>query len=171
MRDGLSFTSDEAFFCMNTGLVTDNQESIFIILHRTENSSDGRYAIWSVEKESSRRFVEKFGDCPPPLAEYFDDPDDLLFDRRLQLYIDIDHVMENISRFPEHLRQNHYMARQLLVSAQAQTENRVYRNYKTTIPQFFRDKGRHGKLQLLLPICLETPSRADLGLDIGKVQD
>jgi len=122
-------------------------------------------------KESNRGFVEKFGANIPPLAEYFDDPSELLFDRRLNLFINIDHILENISRFPEHLRSNEFLARQLLNSAQAQTEKRVYRNYKTAIPQFYRERGGSGRIQLLLPICLENPGKADLALTVAKNSD
>jgi cold shock CspA family protein len=168
MDRGLSFSNDDRRMCMNTGLVTDNQESIYAIFDRQDSDFVRPFSLKSFEKESSRSFVASFGHNPPPLAEYFDDPADLLFDRRLELYIDIDHVMDNIERFPKHLQENEYVARQLLVSAQAQTEKRVYRNYKTAIPQFFRDKEKSGRLQLLLPICLETPTRADLALTLEK---
>lgn len=46
------------------------------------------------------------------------------------------------------------------------TQQRVYRNYKTAIPQFHR-----GEIQLLLPLCLERPDRADLALVVSRVGD
>ena len=52
-----------------------------------------------------------------------------------------------------------------------QTKKRVYRNYKTAIPQYFREGGGEaGKLQLLLPICLQNPSVADLALTVEKTE-
>jgi hypothetical protein len=49
---------------------------------------------------------------------------------------------------------------------------RVEQNYKTAIPQFHwgsRDEKEPGKLQLLLPLCLEDVGRADLALSIDKM--
>ena len=120
------------------------------------------------KKSSDRSFVDSFGSSTPPLADYFDDPSVLLYDRRCKLTVNYDHVMENIDRFPKHLQQNPYVARQLLTSAEVTTSKRVFRNYKAAIPQYFRDKGKEGSVQLLLPICLENPVKADLALVATK---
>jgi hypothetical protein len=131
-------------------------------------SSRQRWKLAGFKKASERVFVDKFGGSTPPLANYFDDPSVLLYDRRCPLIIDIDHVKQNMDRFPAHLQANEFMAMQLLKSAESATVKRVYRNYKAAIPQFFRDKGRAGVVQLLLPICLEHPGRADLALAVQK---
>jgi len=80
--------------------------------------------------------------------------------------------MENIDRFPPHLQSNTFTARQLLSAAEALTKKRVQRNYKTAIPQYYRDpdKGGAGSVQLLLPLCLEGPSHADLALVVSKIE-
>lgn len=39
-------------------------------------------------------------------------------------------------------------------------------NYKTAIPQFYR-----GKIQLLVPICLQAPNKPDLALTCVKTED
>lgn len=167
---GITVSANGNFSCFNTGLVTKNQESIYAFLKKGDEGSRP-WMLVDFVKESNRQFVDNFGGSVPPLAEYFEDPSELLFDRRLNLFINIDHILENIERFTEHLRENEYMARQLLNSAQSQTEKRVYRNYKTAIPQFFRNKGGEGRIQLLLPICLENPAKADLALTVAKNSD
>ncbi|MEM0998978.1 MAG: DUF3825 domain-containing protein [Bacteroidota bacterium] len=43
-------------------------------------------------------------------------------------------------------------------------EKRIKRNDKTAIPQYFR-----GKVQLLIPLCLESRGKADLALVVSKV--
>lgn len=166
MTCGFSFSSDGKFIAFNTGLVTPNQEEIFGVCRATE---DARMRPWSTPqfyKHSSRFFVEKFGGNTPPLAEYFDDPSELIFDRRREIHVNIDHVMDNIDRFPVKLQDDPYVARQLLETAEKQTKKRVYRNYKAAIPQYFRNQGGGGEIQLLLPICLLRPDRADLALTV-----
>ena len=38
------------------------------------------------------------------------------------------------------------------------------------MPQYYRDKGGPGSVQLLLPICFEDPARADLALVVAKTE-
>ncbi len=55
-----------------------------------------------------------------------------------------------------------HLARQCLESADTQARRRVYRSYKTAIPQYYQDE-----IQLLLPLCLAKPDRADLALVVS----
>jgi len=115
---------------------------------------------------SDRELLARFSPLAK-LANYFDDPSVLLYDRRRELHIDVEHVVQdNLSRFPAVASGNEHLARQLLHAARADTEQRVYRNYKTAIPQYYR-----GEVQLLLPLCLEHPSRADLALVVSRQGD
>lgn len=168
MKGGIGYSKDGKYSAFNTGLVTPNQEEIYAMFVRNAKIERQPWMLYGFKKISDSIFVDNFGSSPPPLAEYFNDPSVLLFDRRCQIYINIEHVMEHIERFPTHLQGNPYVARQLLISAEATTKKRVYRNYKAAIPQFFRDKGKQGSVQLLLPICLENPGKADLALVAEK---
>ncbi len=168
MSNGISYSRDDRHAAINTGLVTPNQEEIYALFRRNERKARQPWKLYGFKKSSDWDFVDNFGSSPPPLADYFDDPSVLLYDRRCELYINYDHVMENIERFPKHLQENKYVARQLLTSAEATTKKRVYRNYKTAIPQYYRDRGKAGSVQLLLPICLENPTKADFALVAEK---
>lgn len=171
MADGIAYSKNNDWAAFNTGLVTPNQEEIYAMFAAIPRPMRQHWKLVGFKKASERVFVEQFGGAVPPLADYFDDPSVLLYDRRCPLVINIDHVMQNLDRFPAHLQANPYVARQLLTSAEATTRKRVYRNYKTAIPQFFRDKGREGVVQLLLPICLEQPGKADLALAVQRSGD
>lgn len=168
MPDGIRVSEPKKSMSFNTGLVTDNQEEIFAFFHK--NPMEGRqpWRFSGFRNPSSRDFLDAFGSDTPPLAFYFDDPGVLLYDRRCELVIAIDHCLEYPDRFPEELQSNTYLARQLMMSAEAITKKRVYRNYKAAIPQYFRDKGREGTVQLLLPLCLREPAKADLALVVEK---
>ena len=109
-------------------------------------------------KESDR--VLTFFAQRPDIANYFTDPSELLYDPRIDLVVDVDHVIgDNKERFPSELRGNDFAMRSALDGAVSAAKRRVRRNYKTAIPQFYR-----GSLQLLLPLCLVRPEIADLGL-------
>lgn len=168
MPDGIAFSTDGKSAAFNTGLVTPNQEDIYAMFRVNTRPGRQPWRLFGFKKASDWDFIDNFGASVPPLANYFDDPSVLLYDRRCELFINVDHVMEHIARFPEHLRKNPYVARQLMISAEATTKKRVYRNYKTAVPQYYRERGGGGGVQLLLPICLENPARADLALVVAK---
>lgn len=168
MPDGLRKSASGGTLSFNTGLVTVNQEEIFAFFRAHHNKERQPWVFEGFKRASDRQFVDNFGSDVPPLAFYFEDPSVLLYDRRCELFIDIDHVLENLERFPVELQSNLFMARNLLMSAEATTKKRVYRNYKAAIPQYYRDKGGQGSMQLLLPICLLNPSKADLALAVSK---
>ena len=97
----------------------------------------------------------------PQRVNYFSDPAELIYDPKIRLAINYQHIIEdNLERFPEELRVTPMLA-PLLQSAIEMAKKRVARNYKTAIPQYYE-----GKIQLLLPICLRTPEKADLALVI-----
>lgn len=168
MADGIGYSKDGKRAATNTGLVTPNQEEIFALFRRNDKTGRQKWKFAGFQKASNWDIVDHFGSSLPPLADYFQDPSVLLYDRRCNLFINYDHVMENIDRFPKELQGNPYTARQLLTSAEGNTKKRVYRNYKTAIPQFYRDHGGSGSVQLLLPICLTDPAKADLALVVER---
>lgn len=99
----------------------------------------------------------------PDPANYFTDPADLIYDRRLSLVRNVEHIVERIERFPPHYRDNPRRLVNAVDIAISRAEQRVIRNYKTAIPQYNR-----GRIQLLLPLCLDDPAVADVALVIGK---
>lgn len=154
------------YACFNTGLVTEMQEEIYTLLeqNRKGRAAKAPWGLVGFFARSDRQLLSRIGKLPP-LANYFDDPSILLYDRRRELHMDIPHIIkDNLHRFPPICRDNEYLAGQLLESARAVTQQRVYRNYKTAIPQFYR-----GEIQLLLPLCLERPNQADLALVVSRV--
>ena len=168
MDEGLLFSKDGDSLAFNTGLVTDSQEQIFGFATKLSGEGLRPWVLGKFLREGERAYSEVFGGKKPPLASYWDDPAQLIFDPRLSLEIDTTHILARLDRFPEILRENEHMARNAVIAAKAGAELRAYRNYKVAVPQYFRDKGGKGELQLLLPICLEKPSRADLAITVAK---
>ena len=156
----ISETGDNRFCCFNTGLVTEFQEPIYMLFEK--NLQKDSPSPWYFKK-----FVKK-GDFDltkfptlPALANYFGDPSLLVFDIRLELRANYEHIIsENIERFPEHYRSMPVYGLQNLVKGAIESaKERVARNYKVAIPQYY-----HGRVQLLLPLSLEDPRTADLAL-------
>lgn len=121
---------------------------------------DGFYTEYQISTMGVTDFPER--------ANYFDDPSELVFDTHLDIIPQYDHIFgdaENISRLPASVR-NSAMRKQLFDGAIATTKRMLEANYKTAVPQFYR-----GKMQLLIPICLQNPTIPDLALTCMKTSD
>lgn len=169
-------TTDEAA-AFNTGLVTPNQEEILGYFEKNTgyDPSAGRPQKWyfaGFVRASDRR-IASFGKLPE-MAHYFEQPADLLYDARYELRKNVDHIIDdNADRFPEWFRNMTPHQRIMLLDAAIEhAVQRVRRNYKTAVPQYYRPKGVHpGRLQLLLPICLREPTSPDLALAVERKGD
>ncbi len=166
----ISFFEEQAFF--NTGLVTENQEEIFAVFVKHNNPSKQEFYFDNFYKESDNRLQS----CErlPERASYFEDPTNLIYDTRLgEPRIKYDHIKNtelNRNRFPEPFKSmDDYKLQITLIGGVKLAIERVKRNYKAAVPQYFWDKNASsGSLQLLLPLCLESRSRADLALVIDR---
>jgi hypothetical protein len=152
--------------CFNTGLVTANQEAICALFEPNPVPDRQPWKLVGFYKESDRNLLP-FNPLPP-IASYYEDPCELLYDTRLKMRVDYDHILEhNRERFPEPYRSmNAYQLRIYLQAVVEQAVIRVRRSYKTAIPQFYQ-----GRIQLLLPLCLDTPARGDLALVVERYKD
>lgn len=100
----------------------------------------------------------------PERASYFDSISDLMFDTRLEMRINIDHILEderNRQRIPEQYRDMSNLP-MLFRAALEYAKIRVKENYKAAVPQYY-----HGRIQFLLPISLGDPQKVDLSLAVG----
>lgn len=160
------------YAAFNTGLVTDKQEEIFAYFEINRPPSP-TYSYLNLDSQSwkfikfdreSDRIMSHFRERPK-LANYFSAPTDLLYDVSRRLIPDFEHIVDDREdRFPESfktLSDDQIMER--LRSAIESALKRVRRNYKTAIPQFYNNG-----IQLLLPLCLEKPERADLALVVAR---
>lgn len=100
----------ESLACFNTGLLTPGQEEIFGIFTIFENYDRSRPLSATNKKwwlkqwvRSGDRILTDFMELPK-LAEYWTDTRDLIYDPRLQVQLNLDHIItDNMTRFPEEL--------------------------------------------------------------------
>jgi cold shock CspA family protein len=163
----VSFATDTAttqkLACFNTGLVTRFYEPVYAVFRENaQKDADARWVLSGFFTESQTPMT--LFATHPERANYFEDPTELLYDRRLKLVKNVNHIIEHrLMRFPQRYRDNPMNLPAVLGMAVDQAERRVIANYKTAIPQY-----NHGRIQLLLPLCLEDPRRADLALVVGR---
>jgi hypothetical protein len=185
--------------CFNTGLLTAGQEEIFGIFtvsetyDKTQPPSPSNQKWWLKSWARSGEYsLTDFMELPP-LAEYWSDPSLLLFDPKLQIQLNLDHIVrDNLNRFPEELggcvdkngvpsdladdegdsdeaesgddsAAVPIATRNALEGAVKHSIRLAQRSYRMAVPQF-----HHGKVQLLLPIYLRDTKRPDLALTLER---
>lgn len=163
----IAVTADEEYCCWNCGLITSSQEPIFVVFSRNKLESSDPY--WHFFRFSRRGEggLNRFA-ALPEMPHYFEDPSILVFDTRKELRINVEHVVaDNLDRFPADLQKmNPYGLQNIVKGAVDSAIERVKRNYKTAIPQYYQ-----GSIQLLLPLSLTDPAKADLALVVERFSD
>lgn len=158
-EEKIELSTDGGNAIFNTGLATTNQEPIYALFERN--------TIPDKQPWFHRRWVRK-GEHDlvrfqllPDMAHYFDNPAHLVFDCAKELRANIEHIIsDNKERFPApYNSMDDYALQTFLKGAIDNAKERIRRNYKTAIPQYYR-----GRIQLLLPLCLGSPQKADLAL-------
>lgn len=165
----ISVTSTEDYCCWNTGLITNSQEPVYAVFDRNKNKTSDATQYWHFLKFFRRgdRELTRFSSLPE-MAHYFDEPSELVFDSRKELRVNIEHIIEdNLIRFPESIKNMNPFALQNIVKGAIDSAiERAKRNYKIAIPQYYQ-----GAIQLLLPLNLLEPQKADLALVIERIDD
>jgi hypothetical protein len=160
-------TQDELYAIWNTGLITENQEPVYMFLSKTNFQNVDQYWHFSKYVRRGERETNRFG-VLPEMAQYFEDPSILVFDTRKELRVNYEHILENnFDRFPMAIKNMGKTAMQNLLNGSIDNViERVKRNYKTAIPQYY-----NGAIQLLLPLCLTDVNKADLALVVERFSD
>lgn len=157
------FQSDKQY-CFDTGLFTKNFEPIYALFTPNDAGYTAKWKLKGFYKKSAHE-LRGISDLPVR-ASYFDNFEDLIYDTRLDLRVNIDHILEdeeNKKRIPEKYRESDNLPMMFMGLALEYAKIRIKENYKAAVPQYF-----NGKIQFLIPISLGDPSVVDLSLAVGK---
>lgn len=163
----IAVAPDHDACCWNTGLITSTQEPIYALFGKNQLSEAQTYwHFWRFARQAERD-LNRFPELPD-MAHYFDDPSVLVFDTRKELRVNVEHVVQdNLCRFPEALQSmNPFGLQNIVKGAIESATQRVRRNYKIAIPQYYQ-----GQVQLLLPLSLTDPSKADMALVVERLTE
>ena len=144
------FHKDYAIF--NTGLFNHYYQPVFayfvpnLVPDRQEWFLDGFYTEYHLLKSGIADLPEK--------AEFVTNPSDLVFDTRLEIVPQYEHIRTSSMKV------------QLFDGALRQTRRMLEADYKNAIPQYYNHS-----IQLLIPICLQSPGKPDLALACVKTAD
>lgn len=167
----VAYTSSNEFACFNTGLVTKNLEEIYAFFQAYKNPKEGYtnppFCFKAFLKKSDYQLLKEFHSNLPDIANFFQNPEDLIFNPNCELIPQIDHIIsDNIDRFPSHMASlGDAEVRRRLEGAIDEAKKMVKTNYKIAVPQYYDNK-----IQLLLPLCLTPGSpNPDLALVTHKL--
>ena len=171
MEGKIEILDDGSAMCFNTGLLTEHGADIYayFIKNRNGNRREGQDWFLYGFKQRSDSEMRQFKNFPE-IADYFTTPSDFIYDKNRDLSIDYDHIIDdNYDRFVGVGLQDKYMINGLLEHAVQRIVEKVKRNYKLAIPQYYTDKATgESKIQLLLPLFLKSNEVADLALVVDK---
>ena len=162
----IALSKEEDKACINTGLQTDRGKDIYAIFFKNQQAKEKDQPDWRhfyfVDSYSDK--LEPFQPLPD-IAEYIDDPADLVFNLEYRIEPNLDHFLEkNAERLPEILQGNIKMAENTINGAIQSLHGMIRRNYKMAIPHWFENK-----IQLLLPLVLTNEDGvADLALVVER---
>jgi uncharacterized protein DUF3825 len=160
----IALSGDGQYSCFNTGLASGNQEPLYASFetNRKEGAQPWFFKSWLRRGQWE---LVKFSELPE-IAHYFDDPTCLVFDTRKDFRVNVEHIIVETprDRFPApYASMENYALQTVLKGAIDNAKERVKRSYKTAIPQYYQ-----GRVQLLLPLCLSQPQKADLALVVER---
>lgn len=171
MENKVEVLEDDSAMCFNTGLLTEYGADIYayFVKNTSRFAKEGQKWFLYGFKQRADSEMRQFKNYPD-IADYFTTPADFIYDKTLQISIDYDHIIDdNYDRFVSVGLTDKYMINGLLENAVKRIVEKVKRNYKLAIPQYYTDKTtKESKIQLLLPLFLQSKDIADLALVVDK---
>ena len=146
-------SSDGQYSCMNTGLLTVYNQEIFALFKKSTREEGLPWFFMSIVNESDKRFTMNFTKLPE-IANYAEKPEDLIYDRRLEIVIKKEHIIDdNYERFLAIGHDSKQLINVLLDNAKETLVKKLQRNFKLALPFYYHNtKTGDRKMQLLAPV-------------------
>ena len=166
----IKLIDNKTWACFNTGLLTPGGRDVFAIFKQNAKASkDNDRPDWWFEGwfDSENDRMNRFKPLPEA-ATYIKKPADLHYDESYDIRIKLKHIVDDIAnhqRLPDQLQNESLLAKNAIEGAAKETVKRCKRNYRIAIPGWYPKRQR---VQLLLPLYLTSPERADLALVADK---
>lgn len=167
-QDKIVLSQDQNKACLNTGLQTPSEKDIFATFFKNKRCNECNQPQWTFYSFADS-YSEKIKDFPklPEVATYIQNSSDLVFDLSYGLEINVEHIVQaNRDRLPRIFNGNERLAMTAIQGATEFLKEKIRRNYKVAIPHWYNDK-----IQLLLPLNIQSDEKADLALVADKDND
>ena len=171
VEDKILTSSDGNYRCMNTGLLTVYNQEIVAIFSKSRVTGKLPWHFNGFFKESDRIFTNNFNRVPE-IANYFDNPSELIFNKNLEIRVFKEHIIDdNYDRFCDAGYTEKALIDLMLDSAKNTLVKKLHRNFKLALPFCYTNSETgESKIQLLAPIYFPgAPVR--LALVINRVSN
>lgn len=158
--------------CFNTGLYDKSLQPIYFCCKKNPKEGHQPWVFYGFFNSYTIGYAQVPATAALSLqrANYFEEPDKLLFNYSLEIVPQWNHILqdtENRMRLPESLRQNDdFTCRSRIEGAIRTARQRIEANYKTAVPQFF-----NGEIQLLIPLYLQNGDKPDVAMALALSED
>lgn len=141
----LIFTEDKNYAIMNTGLLTNTAEEIFMLFGVNTNKDDmRRYMLLGFYRESAHEIPTSLRSKLPEHIDYFVTcPEDIYFNVSYKITYNAEHIVEtNFQRLPESLKSlgDKQFISTTLSSLINTMIKRVLRNHRLIVPQYYNHR-------------------------------
>lgn len=164
----ICYSNDNKRACFNTGLQTINEKDIFATFYKNNEAETRNQPDWTLFTfaDSYSDKLKEFRPLPE-IAKYIDDASDLVFDTKLDIEVNYEHIFDNAQdRLPEVLKGNRVLAIASIKGSVELLKEKILRNYKIAIPHWY-----DGKIQLLLPLNITSDQITDVALVASRDKD
>lgn len=168
----IMISDDHDFSCINTGLLTKYDREIMATFSRSKDEKGLPWYLVGFFHDGERYFKERFCSVPE-MADYFTDIREVIYDRKLQIDVNIDHIIDdNIARFQQaDYGEDKGLIHALMVAAIEKIKKKLSRNFKLAAPFYYHNtETDERKIQLLVPLYFPGAS-VRLALVLDKVKD
>lgn len=169
-EDKLVISEDGKNMCFNTGLLTNYHQEIVALFSKYTGTYDYKWYLIGFFKVTDGRFTGIFKETPP-IADYSQDPREFVYDRKLKIIIQKEHIIDdNFDRFQNLGYGDKQLVRSLLDDAIKTVELKLTRNFKLALPSYYHNtETGEKKIQLLAPLYMAgAPVRLAVVLDRHK---
>ena len=153
VEDKILTSSDGNYRCMNTGLLTVYNQEIIAIFSKSRVAGKLPWHFNGFFKESDRIFTNNFNKVPE-IANYFDNPSELIFNKNLEIKVFKEHIIDdNYDRFCDAGYTEKELIDLMLDSAKNTLVKKLHRNFKLALPFYYTNSETgESKIQLLAPL-------------------
>ncbi|EGP8351112.1 DUF3825 domain-containing protein [Listeria monocytogenes] len=128
---------------MNTGLLTQSGEEIFMLFTKNSRPNEQEWFFNSFYRSSDHDIPQNMRGSLPEHIDYFaSNPQDMYFNTKLNVLYNMEHIVEeNFTRLPEGIQQlDKSIIITILNSSTEQMKKRILRNNRLLVPQYYNKR-------------------------------
>lgn len=161
VKEKILYSEDGEYCAFNTGLLTKNSQDILGLFKKNDKPGAQKWKFVKFLACENITYMNTFTNVAP-LAKYWDNYEELYYDPKLDLQLNIDHILDdNWDRIKLVIGEkfNKSIVKQMLKGAVEETKAKIERNMRLAVPQFYREK-----IMFLIPVSFQVEENQSVTL-------